>query len=596
MLLRSPLPSFMWMRWPAGWRSPTDDHSHDCARSRQIRTFCEPWLHRAIDLFVRRLPRCSQPLKERRQARPDDGGRGMGVEVKVELGGNTIVSTPVMGDANQILTLSALDGAAAADGTWQKDGGNALPTKSTGVYEVVVGAASEGTYKFTPKKNPADKKTVTLKMNSGKASHRIKSFLGSVAAVFIGLIVYGVLVALILFYGNQASSAEGRSVVVGILTLVTLLGLVDIAGRVGPGKPGLSALFNGKDQRASTSKIQYLLWTLLLGYILAFVAAYAAITSGTFQCGTDVTRFCIPGDEAIWTPYLILLGVPAATAAVAKGIVSTKVSNGTLQKTEAQQANLAQVATTDAGDADLVDIQYLLFNLIAFVYVLVVFINDDKLATVPDLLLGLTSAAAGTFVLNKSLLNNKPLITSVTPSQIKPGDTLTVRGENLLVPDAEGSTPNTLNAKVAGLAAVAQRYGESKDTVTIQVPEGIATASTTSPTLTVITKANIETDGFPISLVPITVVGWKDAASIPKKAEDRKLVVTGLPKHGEIPVADRATVLVTLGGMSAPGEITADNEVSFKVPAARPGADNQSEVTVAFQGRTSAAAKVPLDT
>ena len=47
--------------------------------------------------------------------------------------------------------------------------------------------------------------------------------------------------------------------------------------------------------------------------------------------GTAVN--CIPGGS-IWEQYIILLGVPAAAAVVAKGVTSYKVNNGIVQKVE----------------------------------------------------------------------------------------------------------------------------------------------------------------------------------------------------------------------------------------------------------------------
>lgn len=531
----------------------------------------------------------------------------MAVNVKIDVNGNGYSGDTVNVRAGDKVTLSAVTaaaGAAAVDGTWKhekealKPAKNAAGEEQAGKVAITVGKNTAGKHIFTSKANTADKAEVTLELVGEPGDEGRSSFWKGTGAVFGVLAMFTVLVAVTLFVPPDKFHVA-RSIVVGILTIAAMLVLADVAGRVTAGKSGLPALVKGADQRASTSKIQYLLWTLLLGFVLALVAAYAGLTDGsTFQCGEGTTTFCIPGEEAIWTPYLILLGVPAATAAVAKGIVSTKVSNGVLQKTEAQQPSLADVATNDAGNADLVDIQYLVFNLIAFVYVGAYFATNQTLPPVPDLLLGLTSAAAATYVLNKSLLNNKPTITSVTPSAIKPGDVLTVKGENLLVKDSEGKTPQTLSAKVAGIAATAKVFEEPNGSghLTIQVPEGIATSTQTTPTVALVTTANIETDGYPISLVPITVLGWSQTAtqtSAPAAgADNAKLTVTGLPKKLELDEADWKTVRVIIGGMDSPGELTDDNEVTFNVPDGL--AKGETEVKVAFQGRTSAVAKVPI--
>jgi hypothetical protein len=531
----------------------------------------------------------------------------MAMNVKIDVNGNSYSGDKVNVREGDKVTLSAVTpppGAAAVDGTWKREKEALKPAKDdagenqAGKVEITVGKNTAGKHIFISRANTADRTEVTLELVGESGDEGRSSFWKGTGAVFGVLGTFSVLVGIALFVPPTDKFHVARSIVVGILTIAAMLALADVAGRVTASKSGLPALVKGADQRASTSKIQYLVWTLLLGFVLALVAAYAGLTEGsTFQCGGGTTSFCIPGEEATWTPYLILLGVPAATAAVAKGIVSTKVSNGVLQKTEAQQPSLADVATNDAGNADLVDIQYLVFNLIAFVYVGAYFATNQTLPRVPDLLLGLTSAAAATYVLNKSMLNNKPTITSVTPSAIKPGDVLTVKGENLLVKDSEGKTPQTLSAKVAGIAATATVVEEPGSRyLKVQVPEGIATSTQTTPTVTVVTTANIETDGYPISFVPITVLGWSQTATQTRApaagTDNAKLTVTGLPKKLELDEADWKTVRVIIGGMDSPGELTDDNEVTFKVPDGL--ATGETETKVAFQGRTSAVAKIPI--
>ena len=90
----------------------------------------------------------------------------------------------------------------------------------------------------------------------------------------------------------------------------------------------------------------------------------------TFVCdpNDNSPHNCVP-DGSIWQQYLILLGVPAAAAPViAKATTSYQVSNGVIQTGQSSQASVSDIATDYTGQADLVDVQYLVFNIIAFLY------------------------------------------------------------------------------------------------------------------------------------------------------------------------------------------------------------------------------------
>ena len=70
----------------------------------------------------------------------------------------------------------------------------------------------------------------------------------------------------------------------------------------------------------------------------------------------------------------------------------------------------------DDGTPSLFDSQYLIFNVVAFLYVAVNFVQRGTLASVPVMLLGLTSTAASVYALNKTL-QDKPTPGSETSPQ-----------------------------------------------------------------------------------------------------------------------------------------------------------------------------------
>jgi hypothetical protein len=109
------------------------------------------------------------------------------------------------------------------------------------------------------------------------------------------------------------------------------------------------------------------------------------------------------------------------------------------------KSGMASVVANDSGGLDLVDSQYFLFNIVAFAYAAGVFISNNfnhaiipsmgkyALPNIPTTLLGLTSAAAATYVGNKAVQKSGPGITSIRPNtNVKMNDAMTITGVNLV--------------------------------------------------------------------------------------------------------------------------------------------------------------------
>ncbi|WAU78313.1 IPT/TIG domain-containing protein (plasmid) [Streptomyces sp. Qhu-G9] len=383
---------------------------------------------------------------------------------------------------------------------------------------------------------------------------------------------------------NSQTLYTVRSYGFAVLTLVVFLCLTHLLGKgSAEGKSGLVTLFVGADLRASTSKFQYVAWTFLIGFVLAYIAARSSTAGTPFACKTESpgasTKNCVPPEH--WDTYLLLLGVPAAAAVVTKGITAYKVANGIVQKTEATEnagVNPADLARDDHGNADLADIQYLLFNMIAVAYVAAVFVGRGTLPTIPPLLVGLTSTAAGAFVLNKSLQTNRPTIRAVAPSRITPGAPIDVSGQNLF-PD---STNNTVQIKVGG----AQTAGTKRDATTVRftAPPGM---DPNISTLSIVTATGTESDSYTVAVVGLQIIGWAGAAPQPGKVGH--LQVTGLPPQQEI----TAPVTVVVGGRARMATVTNGDasEIVFTVPG---DVEGPTQATLRWNGLASDAATLEL--
>jgi hypothetical protein len=341
------------------------------------------------------------------------------------------------------------------------------------------------------------------------------------AAVVVGCVLAGK-------SDEPASSRHtGAALIFGSLAMLLLVGLLDLTVTTGSGnrkKFGWTGILLGADGRVSTSKTQVWLWTLGLAYAVLFLSGIAIFRSAT-----------VLGD-ANWNDYLILLGGPFAAAVLAKYAVVTKINQGSLTKSLTDAADpsattsspapstattstpqATDVIANDAGNLDLFDTQYFMFNVVAFAYAAGTFIAHNfnhaitgsakyALPAIPSVLLGLTSASAATYVGNKAAQNTSPRINSVQPSQrVAPQTEVTVLGTNLVpagLADTEATAGTSLLLTSSNRTANSETVGATSATPTrvkFLMPDGFAG---TTVDLVVITAAGLATQQYPISSAP----------------------------------------------------------------------------------------------
>lgn len=187
----------------------------------------------------------------------------------------------------------------------------------------------------------------------------------------------------------------------------------------------------GADGRLSTSKTIAYLWALLVAYILiALLVVWPADWDAALK-NLDGT-------------YYALLGGPFAAVVLAKGIVATRVRNNSLQKGQGDGTpTLADLFGNDSGSSDLFDVQYVMFNVIAIAFVLIAFSKAtlSGFPPIPNGLILLTAGPAAVYLANKTVVGNRPMIFSVTPARVKPGEMFTVFGENFAAVTTDGQAP-----------------------------------------------------------------------------------------------------------------------------------------------------------
>jgi hypothetical protein len=246
-----------------------------------------------------------------------------------------------------------------------------------------------------------------------------------VSATAVALLILGVALA-------EGDASQGEQLWFAGLAAAALLVAAIWGMRLAGITPG--GLVIGKDERLSTSKLQAFVWTVVLAWILLsiVIADFAGAGAGLEK---------LLGDDGVPEEYLILLGGPFAAAVASKAIVSDKVGKGTLAKqprttAASRRERVGEAFSDDRGNADLIDSQYLLFNLVALVYVIGGFVSDPTLGVpeIPDVLVALTGISAATYVSNKAVAAEQAELTAVIPARGRAGDPVQVFGRNLLVP------------------------------------------------------------------------------------------------------------------------------------------------------------------
>lgn len=212
----------------------------------------------------------------------------------------------------------------------------------------------------------------------------------------------------------------------------------------GGSKAAYGGLITGADNRISTSKTIAVAWTLVVAWMVvaeAFVAAFPKHPPNTF------TGLLASASDL----YFVFLGGPYAAAAFAKATTQSKITQGTLTKTPGTPS-ASDLISDDNGNVDLYDSQYVLFNILALLIVIVSFAAhaDKGLPDIPTFLAILTGGSALTYSVNKATAVDTPQITSVTPANARIGDVVTITGVQLFSTTAGGTRPTVT---IGGISA-----------------------------------------------------------------------------------------------------------------------------------------------
>jgi hypothetical protein len=264
--------------------------------------------------------------------------------------------------------------------------------------------------------------------------------------------------------------------------------------------PPVKGLLVGADNRLSTSKITAFLWTAVVFYFILAIALISGFQSDNY------TKLI----HSISPLYLVFLGGPFAAAVLAKGIVSSAVDSGVVQKSAADKPRLADAFSDDDGNTDLVDTQYILFNLLVAGIVVAQFVHAPRTGTppIPDFLAILTGGAAATYVANKGVspATPKPAIDRVVPPTARVGANIRIVGSHLLAQGDAGPPTVLVDGFDASPVSRAQS-GQVEARIPASVAPRPATVTVRTPAGAEVTEAGkltVVADGITVTTVTAT--------------------------------------------------------------------------------------------
>jgi hypothetical protein len=176
--------------------------------------------------------------------------------------------------------------------------------------------------------------------------------------------------------------------------ILILLGIVVVWGN---GLTLLRSMVVGKDKRVSTSQAVALAWTFTI--VFMFLALMIAKWLGNPEGWNALDNHLLPS-------YLLFLGGPYAAHAAAK----TKAASLNKAAAAVGTPSVGDLIADDSGDTDLADFQYVVFNALTIIYVVVTFAGHLQ-AGPPDIspvLVGLALTSAGTYSVNKLVVPQAP--------------------------------------------------------------------------------------------------------------------------------------------------------------------------------------------
>lgn len=290
---------------------------------------------------------------------------------------------------------------------------------------------------------------------------------------------------------------------------------------------GVKALVIGSDGRASTSKLQAVLWT----FAVLFAFVFLLVWGRSYKCDdcSDAAKGRLAFEEVVHgelqVEYYVLLGLPFTAALAAKALTTNKVLDGTLAKPAISDdagdgvvRGLGEVVGNDAGGTDLVDFQYFAFNLLALGYFFFEFLGHPELGLpdMPPTLLALAGVSAGTYTAKKAL--ERQVVPGITSARFVPTGArrVVVLGTGFGPAPAPGEGRGERCVTLDDVTAPWTEWSDRR--VVAEVPDGFEATSTSASGKPVAKVVVMDDAGA--SSAPYEVVVPEEAVVVPEDEEE----------------------------------------------------------------------------
>jgi hypothetical protein len=274
---------------------------------------------------------------------------------------------------------------------------------------------------------------------------------------------------------------------------LAVLTILWAAFRIMSGQWNLMEIIRGVDNRWSTSKCQFFLWTIAA--IFSYTSVYAALVGAHYSS-------ILP---EMPTHLLLAMGLSVTTALAAKGITVSQTAG---QNVNNGNATLGDLVNDDGGEIDLTKLQMLGWTVIALGAYLgntAHLINQIEFHPVtsgvklPDIdtgLMVLMGLGQGAYLAKKVIAGSTVTISAINPSQVVHGapDTPFILTGQGFGTAASGSVINIDGKPETGMTI--QTWQDSKITFTIPAAQ-LTAAATRTISLTIGTQAS--------NSVPLTI-------------------------------------------------------------------------------------------
>lgn len=233
-----------------------------------------------------------------------------------------------------------------------------------------------------------------------------------------------------LVVAEAGRSSQAHPVSYGVVAVLLLYALsVWVTGRLSPFQAAM-----GADGRLSTSRFQFLLWTAVVVFSYSWLYA-ARAHEGAWQAIGD-----IPAN------VLLAMGISVGTLAAAKGITSSYLLNGLIDKPAQppENASAADLVRNDNDAPDLTKIQMLVWTFVAAAVYLAqvaftwteyaectagVLPGECRFPDIDPALMVLMGLGQGAYLGNKLVTVSTPRIGTSTPPSGGWGTLVTLKGQ-----------------------------------------------------------------------------------------------------------------------------------------------------------------------